>query len=210
MLIRFRTLGTLDFTNLRYIVVFNTSGNGITPLATQIASFSNYSFELIFGGTNVGGASYQLLQIIPTGTQNGYQQLPVPIQQQYVTNFNPNSSGTANEFTFTFNRLLLTPIATPAPTTAPTAPTPTPNPNPTPTLQPGVATLWAVNCFSTDPQGNPIAAIATNGIQDVTFRQFVVDTTQPFDNPVTKPLAAAPQVNPPAAQVIFVEVINAP
>jgi hypothetical protein len=57
MFIRFRTLGTLDFVNLRYIVVFNTSGNGQPVLATSINSFANYSFELIFGGTNVGGAS---------------------------------------------------------------------------------------------------------------------------------------------------------
>ena len=205
MFIRVRTVQTLDFTGGRYIVVFNTSGNGVTPLATQIASFSNYSFELIFGGTNVGGASYQLLQIVPSGTSAGYQQISVPIQQQYVTNFNPNSNGTNTEFTFTFNRLLLTPIATPSPSAAPTAPTPSPGPNPT--LQPGVSTLWAMNVFSTDPSGNPIDGIATNGVQDVTFKGLVIDTTQPVDDLITKPLAAAPQVNP---EVSVVEVINAP
>lgn len=200
MVIRFRTAQTLDCVNNRYIVVFNTNGNGTTPLATQISSFLNYSFELIFGGTSVGGCSYQLVQIVPSGTSAGYQQLADPIQQQFVTNFNPNSNGTGNEFTFTFNRLLLAPIATPAPS----------SPGPVPSILPGVSTLWAINCFSTDANFNPIDAIATSGIQDVTFKSFVIDTTQPIDVPVTKPLAAAPQVNPQSAQIIFVEVINAP
>lgn len=202
MFIRFRTLNTLDFVNNRYIVVFNTSGNGQPVLATSINSFANYSFELIFGGTNVGGASYQVLQIVPTGTASGYQQLQVPILPQYVTNFNPNSNGTGNEFTFTFNRLLLTPLVTPAPgtTLAPGAP---------PTTSPGISTLWDLNFFSTDVQGNPIDAISNNGVQDVSFN-CMVTTTAASDQVFTKPQPPPIQVTPQSAQVMVIEVINTP
>jgi hypothetical protein len=202
MFIRFRTLGPLDFVNNRYIVVFNTSGNGQPVLATSINSFANYSFELIFGGTNVGGASYQVLQIVPTGTAAGYQQLQVPILTQYVTNFNPNSNGTNNEFTFTFNRALLTPLVTPSPG-------PTVSPGAPPTTSPGISTLWDLNFFSTDIQGNPIDAISNNGVQDVTFNAMVttnVASDQLFNKPQPPPI----QVTPQSAQVMVVEVINTP
>jgi hypothetical protein len=205
MFIRFRTLGTLDFVNLRYIAVFNTSGNGQAPLATSINSFANYSFELIFGGTNVGGASYQVIQVVVNGTSSngGYSQLQVPILTQFVTNFNPNSNGTGNEFTFTFNRFLLTPISTPAPTAVPTGATPAPGPFP------GVSTLWDLNFFSTDAQGNPIDAISNQGIQDVSFNDMVV-TTAISDQVFNKPSPPPIQVANAAAQVMAIEVINTP
>ena len=203
MFIRFRTAGPLDFVNLRYVVVFNTSGNGQPVLATSINSFANYSFELIFGGTNVGGASYQVLQILPTGTASGYTQLQVPILTQYVTNFNPNSNGTGNEFTFTFNRFLLTPISTPAPTATPTGATPAPGPFP------GVSTFWDLNFFSTDLQGNPIDAISNNGVQDVSFNDQVT-TTAASDQVFNKPSPPPIQVSNAAAQVMAIEVINTP
>jgi hypothetical protein len=203
MFIRFRVLGTLDFVGQRYIVVFNTSGNGQTPLATSINSFANYSFELIFGGTNVGGASYQLLQVVPTGNSAGYQQIQVPIQTQFVTNFNPNSNGTGNEFTFTFNRSLLTPIATPSPTAAPTA-------GATASPAPGVvSTLWNLNFFSTDSQGNPIDAISNNGVQDVTFNAPVTTTAQ-SDQVFNKPSPPPIQVPNANTQVMAIEIINTP
>lgn len=209
MLIRFRTLGTLDFNTLRYVVVFNTSGNGRQPLPPTFASFLNYSFELIFGGTNIGGASYALLQIFPTGTSSGYTQISIPVQTQFITNFNPNSSGTGNELTFTFNRLWLNipnPVASPSP--VPTGPTP--SPGPVPTLAPGQSTLWNMNFFSADATGNNIIdAIGTNGAQDTSFT-FQVDVTQPFDRVINKPLPPPVQVTNPSAQVIAIEVINAP
>ncbi len=69
MLIRYRVAGTLDFTNLRYLVVFNTNGNGHTPYANSLnTAFLNFSFILVFGGTQVGGASFALLQVIPIGS----------------------------------------------------------------------------------------------------------------------------------------------
>jgi hypothetical protein len=216
MYIRFRTQGPLNFTSLYYVVIFNTSGNGQEPYTASFASYTNYSFALVFGGTGVSGASYQLLQVISTGSSAGFTTRAVPINPIYVANFNPNSDGQGNEFTFTFNRQLLltvpnpTSSASPSPSPNPSAtPSPTPAPNATPTISPGTSTLWAMNFFSTDTNFNPIDAIANNGINDVSFT-YVVDTTTNFDKPVNKPIPPPVPVSNTSAQIIAIEVINAP
>jgi hypothetical protein len=214
MSIRFRTLGSLNFSNLYYVVIFNTSGNGAEPYAASFASYTNYSFALVFGGTSIAGASYQLLQVISTGSSAGFTTRQIPINPLYVADFNANSDGTGNEFTFVFNRLLLltvpNPNATASPAPTPTASaSPTPAPGATPTISPGTSTLWAMNFFTTDLSFNPIDAISNNGVNDTSF-SYVVDTTIPFDQPVNKPLPPPVQVANQSAQIIAVEVINAP
>jgi hypothetical protein len=209
MLIRFRTQGTLDFTNQRYVIVFNTSGNGQQPLAPSFSSFLNYSFELIFGGTNIAGASYALLQIFPNGTSSGYSQISIPVQTQFITNFNPNSNGIGNEFTFTFNRQWLN-VPNPVATASPVPPVPPPSPGPTPTLAPGQSTLWNMAFFSADSTANIVLdSIGTNGVQDTSFI-FQIDVTQVSDRVINKPFPPPIQVNPSSAQVIAIEVINSP
>jgi hypothetical protein len=199
MSIRFRTLGPLNFTNLYYVVVFNTSGNGQEPYAATFESYTNYSFALVFGGTALSGASYQLLQVISTGSSAGFTTRAIPINPLYVQTFNPNSDAQGNEFTFVFNRLLLltvpNPLASASPSPSPTATTTsTPSASATPTTSPGTSTLWA---------------IANNGINDVSF-SYVVDTTQPFDQPVNKPIPPPVTVTNTSAQIIAIEVINNP
>jgi hypothetical protein len=210
MFIRYRVEGTLDFVNYHYLVVFNTSGNGITPYAAPgLQQFANYSFILVFGGTAAAGAAYALLQVVNSGTSSGFQTVSLGINPAFITNFNANSSGTGNEFTFTFNRDLLTPITTSSPTPSP-APTPSSSATSIPTLLSGVSSLWAINCFSADTNNNPIDAVSpVNGINDTTFSSFVVNTLQPFDVPVNKPLPATFQVTP-NAQIVAVEIINSP
>ena len=206
MLVRYRVAGVLDFTNFRYLVVFNTNGNGLTPYANSLnTAFLNFSFILIFGGTQLAGASYGLLQVIPIAS-GGFQTVALQINPQFVTAFNQNSSGTGNEFTFTFNRLLLTPLQTtsPSPTSTPTA-----APTAYPTLLSGVSSLWAINLFSTDANNNPIDAIAFSGISDPTFNSFVVNTLAPFDVPVNKTPGFS-QVASANAQIIAGEIINEP
>jgi hypothetical protein len=214
MSIRFRTLGPLNFTSLYYVVIFNTNGNGVTPYTASFASYTNYSFALVFGGTGITGASYQLLQVISTGSSAGFTTRAVPINPLYVTNFNANSDGQGNEFTFVFNRLLLltvpNPLATATPSPSPSATaTATPNPSSTPTTSPGTSTLWAMNFFSTDTSFNPIDAIANNGINDTSFT-YVVNTLGVFDQPVNKPLPPPVTVANQSAQIIAIEVINNP
>jgi hypothetical protein len=209
MFIRYRVEGTLDFVNVHYLVVFNTSGNGITPYAAPgLQQFANYSFILVFGGTAAAGAAYALLQVVNSGTSSGFQTVSLGITPAFITNFNANSSGTGNEFTFTFNRNLLTAIATSSPTPTPSA---SPTPAAYPTLLSGQSSLWAINCFTADPSNNPIDAISpVNGINDTTFSSFVINTLQPFDVPVNKSTPPVYQVANPNAQLIAVEIINTP
>lgn len=219
LFIRVQTLGALDFVNVNYVVIFNTSGNGQEPYATSFASYTNYSFALLFGGSNLSGATYSLLQVVPTGTAAGFQTLSIPIQTQYVTSFNLISTGTVvNGFTFTFNRQLLNipnPLASATPSPAPSpSPASSPTPSGTPTLAPGQSSLWNLNFFtvtsSTSPTpGQPIDAISNNGISDTTFL-CEVDTTQLFDKVFSKPNPPPVQVANPSAQIMAVEVANTP
>ncbi len=207
MYVRYRVLGTLDFVNLHYIVVFNTSGNGVTPLGPGFGTtYLNYSFILVFGGTQAGGAAYTLLQVIPIAS-GGYQTVILPPAPQFVTSFNANSSGTGNEFTFTFNRLLLSPLQNASP-----SPSPAPSTSATaiPTLASGVSSLWAINLFSADANNNPIDAISNNGIADTTFNSYVINTLAAFDVVVQKPVPPPVTVANPNAQIIAAEIINQP
>jgi hypothetical protein len=205
MSIRYQVLGTLDFTNLRYLVVFNTNGNGVTPYANSLnTAFLNFSFILVFGGTQVGGASFGLLQVIPIAS-GGYQTVALQVNPQLGI-LNPNSSGSGNQFTFTFSRSLLTPLTTTSPSPSLT---PTPGPTAYPTLASGISSLWAINLFSTDASNNPIDGIAFGGINDTTFNQWVVNTLAPYDVAYSKP-AGYTQVSNPNAQIIAGEVINQP
>jgi hypothetical protein len=200
MFIRFRTQGTLDFNNLRYVVAFNTNGNGQYPLATSISSFLNWSFQLVFGGST-GGSTYALTQIYQSA--GSYNAIGIAIPFQLVTNFNPNSTGTGNEFTFTFNRLMLNPLVTPAPgTTSP--------PGAPPTISPGVSTVWNMNFFTTDPAGNPLDSIGFNGATDTTPTCCQVNTVQAFDQVVNKPIPPPVQAPSQQAQIISIEVISEP
>lgn len=205
MFIRYRVANTLDFTNLRYLAVFNTNGNGQTPYANSLnTAFLNFSFILVFGGTQLSGASFGLLQVIPIAS-GGFQTVALQVNPQLGTLI-PNSNGVGTEFTFTFSRTLLTPIqsTSPSPTSTPTA-----GPTAFPTLPNGISSLWAINLFSTDAQNNPIDAISFNGIQDTTFNAFVVNTAAVFDV-VSNKAPGYTQVSNPSAQIVAAEIINEP
>jgi hypothetical protein len=204
MLVRYRVLGTLDFVNVQYAIVFNTTGNGITPQAPNYQTYLNYSFILVFGGTQAGGAAYTVSEVLLAGSN--FTAVALPPAPQFVTSFNANSSGQGNEFTFTFSRSLLTPIPNAGATPSPS---PTSAPTSYPTLASGISSLWAINAFSVGPNGAPIDSIAYGGIQDQTFSAFVVNTLAPFDVPVNK-AAGYTQVTNVNAQIIAVEIINSP
>ena len=204
MLLRCRVLGTIDFQNLRYLFVFNTSGSGFTPYANSLnTQFLNFSFILQFGGTALSGAGFSLFQVIPLAS-GGFQTVALQSPPQFVTSFNANSNGLGNEFTFTFNRFLLTPLQS-------TSPTPVASPTPVgvPTQANGVPSLWAINLFSAAADGTAIDGIAFGGISDTTFTDWTVDTTQVFDRPENK-ASGFSQVSNVNAQITAGEVINQP
>jgi len=200
MLIRFRVAGQLDFTHVTYVIVFNTSGNGMEPYpSTLLSGFSNYSFALVVGGNTNASLPLLFQYYLAPG---GLQKIPIVIPPQlinYVPNSGENPSG-GGEFTITFARTLL--YSVPAQTSAQPIAQPT-------TLAQHV---WSINFITADPNGSPpgipVDSMGIGGPTDTTFR-YQVDTTRAVDNVITK-AAGTPTVQNPSAQLQGFEVINSP
>jgi hypothetical protein len=224
MLIRYRVAGPLDFTDVQYLIVFNTTGNGIEPYPqAELSGFLNYSFAFVVGGNQYTSSPYLLQYYLAPGTTSGIQTFRITIPPQLM-NYVPNSGGNPSgggEFIINFDRSLLygvnltgspTPVAStsPTPTTTATgataAPTATffPNAVATTTAQ----HIWAINFITTDVNGYPIDSMGLGGPTDTTF-SYTVDTTQSVDNVYTKPTGTS-TVSNLSAQLQGYEVINAP
>jgi hypothetical protein len=137
MSVTFDVNAPFNFSNYQYWVVFNTSGNGLTPDTHPFQSnWAAYSSALEVAG--VGGATFaRAIQFV----KNSNPHIPpafVPLittPQQFQYNANSNGSGT--EFSIIFQRSIFNSIASPGP-----GPTPTP-----------FANNWRFNAFTT--QANP-------------------------------------------------------
>jgi hypothetical protein len=209
MSLRFRVNAPLDFTDVAYVIVFNTSGNGVEPYANQyVTGFSNYSFAWIVGGTGPT-ASTQLIQYYVNLTTSSIQTQPVVVPQNLVQ-LSIGTSGTPNEFTLQFARVLFNQPN----------PTQTSSPNPAPTLTPGQLS-WNINFFTVNANpangtvGAPIDANGTTGITDTSFvlsvntTQVVSATSGVTNDPYVKP-AGSTQVSNQAAAINQDEVDNNP
>jgi hypothetical protein len=206
MLIRFRVAGQLDFTNVQYLMVFNTSGNGVEPYPqANLTGYLNYNFALVVGGNQATSQPLLYQYYLAPGTTSGIQLFRITIPPQLI-NYVPNSGGNptgGGEFTINFDRSLLfgvNPGGTPTPTGATASPV----------VQPTTAAqhVWAINFITTDPSGVPIDSMGLGGATDTTF-SYRVDTTQSIDNVITKAVNTG-TVSNAAAQLQGFEVINAP
>ncbi|HXP92821.1 MAG TPA: hypothetical protein VN905_05075 [Candidatus Binatia bacterium] len=188
MMLRFRVNGPLDFTKVRYVMLFNTTGNGMEPYANPMTGFSNYSFAWVVGGSG-GIAQPQLLQYFAAaGAGTGLQTRPIVVPPQFVQLL-ITSSGAPGEFTLTFNRAIFN---VPSPTGQKLSP------------------IWSVNFVTTDLAGNPIDANGTTGITDVSFLTYArINTAQSTDLHYFKP-AGSTAVSNPSAAIAQNEVINNP
>jgi hypothetical protein len=199
MQVKFTTAQAMDFTNVQYVIMFNTSTSGGMPYANGYqTNYANYWFAIVVGGNGVL-SSVQVVQYVRnTGVGGGQvaspQVLPYTPQQ---LQFNLNSNGQNTQFTVTFDRRLFNGIV-PTPSPAPGA-----NPN-----------LWYANWFTTNGSGQPIDAPGIGGPQDQTFTfptsglpGFDVSTS--FDQQFNAN-AGWPQVTPRSAQIAGGEIINSP
>ena len=119
-LIRFDTAGTLDFANVQYLIVINTTGNDQQPTAQGYNSdFKNWSYYFIVGGAAGVASNPPLYQIYQDPVNGG----PLPYQLTYPSNsvnFQASipSGNSSFGFQITFNRCLLdepVPSASPPP-----------------------------------------------------------------------------------------------
>jgi hypothetical protein len=236
MQVKYRTLQPFDFTNVRYVIAFNTSGTGGTPYAPNAyqTNFPNYSFEFIIYGAGGGTYNVVLYQFVRQTVAGGGTTVTPQIinYNAALVNFNPNSNGQGTEFTLTFSRTLFygifTPSPSPSPTLSPTpSPTPvgaTPSPSPSgsptaaPTQAPPFSNIWYWNFFTAQPPipGNidqsaqTLDAFSTGGLgpSDNSSVLGPLDITTTFD--LTYNASVGPTITPASAQITGAEFLNAP
>ncbi len=201
MQIKYRTTDSMDFQNVRYFVVFNTSGDGREPYANAFQSgYANYSFAFMVGG-NGGTLSqpvlFQYIRNLSTGQINAIS-VPYTTQQVQLV---PNSDGNNRQFTLLFARAVFSNAFGPSP--SPTNSSAPPSPIAT-------ANIWAINFITAATDYTPLDALGPNGWQDTSYL-LQLDVSTAFDEVqrLTVPVGA-PQAGNPHAQLSGGEIINVP
>jgi hypothetical protein len=201
MVVKFDVTAPFDFSTYQYWIVFNTSGNGLSPDTNPIRNnWAAYSDGIVVGG-NGAGTFANAYQFIKNPTNPAipphFQLLGVgPAQLQFL----PNSNGTGTEFTVTFQRGIFKNIATPTP-----GPTPTPTGSPLP-----YAKNWTFNAFVTQANAQNqfifVNSMGVGGPTDTTWVSPNLPICTNFDNTVFA-LSSGDQI-PEAAELVSVELAN--
>jgi hypothetical protein len=203
-LIRFDTKGTLDFANVAYLIVFNTSGNDQQPTAQGYNSdFKNWSyFFLVGGGPGVASAPllYQIYQDPVNGGAKAFQLTYPPNAVNFSTSIPTGNS--AFGFQITFNRCLLdqpVPSASPPPITSTNRVCP---------LYLYSQSFWNVSLFTLDRNSNPIDSLSTTNPSSADYK-FDFDTATLVDKNYFKP-ANNTTLSNAGAQITGIEVFSQP
>jgi len=195
MIVKFDVAGTFNFSSYQYWTVFNTNGNGVTPLTNpQQTNWVAYSTALFAGGQ--GGATYshaiQFLKNSNPAIPPTFQPLITPPQLYQYT---PNNNGTNTEFQIAFQRSIFNPI---------TSPSPGPSP---------LSHIWLFNAFTTQAnvQNQLIFqdSMGSGGATDKSFVSPQLDINTCFDQVFYKQQDISPPGDP-AAQIVSIEIANNP
>lgn len=210
-LVRFETAGQLDFQNVSYLIVFNTTGNGQQPYAQGFnTNFQNWSvFFIVGGGANYANAP-GLEQVYLNPANNAASSFNVTYPTTIVNFQTSIPSGNAQYgFQITFNRCIfdLSP-----PTSNPSVPV-TANGICPPFANTGIGAVWNVSLFTLDKSLTAVDSLSTNGpsATDYTFSYNITQTIPGGSNSgqYFKPANNA-TVSNPAAQIVGVEIFNTP
>jgi hypothetical protein len=202
--VRFDTVGPLDFQNVSYLIVLNTSGNGQQPYALGYnTDFKNWSAFFIVGG-GAGYANFPgLLQVYQDPASGASRTFNVPIPTGTVS-FLPTVP-TGNGFQITFNRCLVDL----APPTASPPPPVSSQKNCPPYAN--INKTWQISLFTLDRTQSPVDSLSSGGASntDYKFPGNGLDTSQTVTTlNFFKP--ANQQVSNPSAQIAGVEVFSTP
>ncbi len=200
MSIFFDVQAPFNFSQYQYMIVFNTSGSGITPSTDAVrTNWAGYSVALIALGSALGSYA-KYMQFVPS--LNPHQPpgwfFPGTTPRQF--SFNLNNNGTGTEFSLLVQKSILRGFSTPGPT-------PTPGPSPTPTPP----NVWTFNAFTTQASRNGTwqfsDSMGAGGPLDPQYISPRLCMTDPFDNTYT---AIDNQVTDPAAQIVTIQIANNP
>ncbi len=187
----FNTQAPFNFSNYKYIFVFNTSGSGVTPSTDTIqTNWAGYSYALVALGNGVSTyAEPVMFRVSPSNPHvPPYWQVFYPTPQQFSYNFNANGTGT--EFSILAQKRILA--------------SPMPSPSPT-------SNVWTFNAFTAQAvPGGEWTFYDSMGAGGPTDPQYVspkLNMLQCFDNTYYASSFVPPD---PAAQILSVEIINNP
>jgi hypothetical protein len=191
MQITFRTVGALDFTNVGYWIVFNTSGNQLTPYPQFTLNPQNYSYALVVGAAQGGvfGVQSSIPELIQYYLVSGAGSPLHGVVIQSISSTQLRSvlpgNGSANQFTVTFDRSIFNQAP---PTEACTTGTVTPSPSPgaTATASPSASASASPSPSATiTASGSPTpSAVATPCGQASNLWAINFFTTDPSGNPL--------------------------
>lgn len=199
---KFTVQGTLNYSTYDYIIVFNTTGNGLTPLPNggAQANYAAFSDAFIISGNSGGGVVAVPVQFVRTGNTSlppAVIALNVPPQDVL---FNANSNNLETQFQITFERAIFSSLLS----------TPTPPATPTP-----ISKTWKANCFVTQ-QGTingsvsnyvPIDSLGVGDGTDTSYSAPNLNTTIAFDTTQT---AEGPPTSDPSSTILSCEFANTP
>lgn len=194
--IHFDVAQQFNFSQYRYMIVFNTSGSGVTPSTDTLqTNWAGYSSALVALGSGIG-TSAQLVHFVPPKVGRGPPGWFVPITTPQQLSYNLNSNGTGTEFSMlALKTILLT--------------SPSPSPSPSPSATP--PNIWTFNAFTT--QATSLGSwvfrdsMGAGGPVDPQFVSPRLNMLTCFDNTY---FALDMNVTDPTAQIVSVEISNNP
>lgn len=196
MSVKFDVAAPFNFSTYQYWVVFNTSGNGLTPdthpFQNNWAAYSS-GLEVIGIGGATAASAVQFVKNPSNPHVTPYFRHLITTPQQFQ--YNANSNGTGTEFTVVFQRSIFNSVSN------------SPGPSPTP-----FNNVWRFNAFTT--QANPsnqlifVDSMGAGGPVDPQWNSPPIDIRQCTDNTYYA-LSSGLQIDPPAS-IVSVEIANNP
>jgi hypothetical protein len=185
-----------NFSQYQYMIVFNTTGSGVTPSTDSVrTNWAGYSVALIALGSALGSyAKYMQFQPSLNPHQPPGWFFPGTTPQQF--SFDLNNNGTGTEFSLLVQKSILRGFSTPGPS---------------PTSSP--PSIWTFNAFTTQASSfgtwQFFDSLGAGGPVDPQFVSPRLCMTEPFDNTYTA-IANGNQVPDPAAEIVTIQIANNP
>lgn len=188
----FDTASPFNFSQYQYMIVFNTTGSGVTPSTDTLqTNWAGYSFALIALGNGVSSYA-EPIQFVRSN-QNPH--IPPSWLRLGTTpqtfSYNLDANGTGSEYSILVKKSVFSGIATPSP--APTS------------------DVWTFNAFTTQANSQGtwqfFDSMGAGGPIDPQFVSPKLCMLEQFDNTYYAVFTGGQD---PAAQIVSVEIANNP